>query len=79
MCKHERLAVGLATNHDAIDVLQVSLHVGNRLDASVDDNLQLGILPLQAVDTLVDQRRYVAVLLRVQTLEERLRTRDTET
>ena len=56
-----RVVVRLASDHYAVNVLQVSgdCFVGG--DAAVDDDFQLGKLLLEAVNVIVFQRRNVAV------------------
>ena len=56
-----RVVVRLASDHYAVNVLQVSGDCFVGSDAAVDDDFQLGELLLEAVNVIVFQRRNIAV------------------
>ena len=63
------VVVDLAAEHHAIDVLQVLVALVQRLDAAVDDDVQLREFLLQPIHRLVAERRNLAVLLRRQAFQ----------
>lgn len=73
-----RVFVGFASDHHAVQVLQLLFHLVERLDAAVDADVQFGHLRLEAVHEIVMQRRDFAVLLGRETLEPRLAGVDNE-
>ncbi len=64
--------VCLATDHHAIDVLEVGRHLVIADDAAIDQDLQARKLLLQLVRHLIAQRRNLTVFFRAQALQDRI-------
>ena len=73
-----RVLVGFATDHDAIQVLELFFDLVKRLDAAVDAQVQVRHFGLEAVDELVVEWRYFAVFLGRESLEPSLAGVDNE-
>ena len=61
-CGHQiGVVIRLATKHDPIDILQMLVHVGQRFDATIEDDFKLRKVALQLINPLVTERWYLAV------------------
>ena len=69
IAQEPRVLVGFATDHYAIEVLQLLFDLVERLDAAVDADVQVRHLGLEAVDELVMEWRHFAVLFGRESLE----------
>ena len=63
--------VRLAAQHDAIDMGQVGIDVGDGLDAAVEDDFEVRKFALETMCVLVSERWNLAVFLWTETLEDR--------
>src|SRR5436190_18500003 len=73
-----RVVIGRAAEHDAVDLAPLAFNLRTGGDAAVDDDLELREFALQPIDVVVLERRYLAVLLRRQSLEDRIARVDDE-
>ncbi len=67
--QYPRIMVDRTSNHDAIDLLQMLSGLIQRHDAAVDDNLKIGKILLDPVDSLILQRRLVTILFGAEALQ----------
>ncbi len=61
--------IGGPAQHDAVDLLQVGVAGVQVGDAAIDDNFQVGEIPLEAVNQGIVQRRHFPVLFRAEALQ----------
>ena len=67
--KQHRRMIGCAPEHDAVDMVQMSLSLAQRLNTAIDADETVRIFLLDPVNPAVVQRRYVAIFLRNEPLE----------
>src|SRR5664279_3603923 len=70
LSEQPRVVIRGAAEHHAVDVVEFARDRRVRRDAAVDDDGQLGKVAFEAMHEVVFQRRYLAVLLRRQPLED---------
>ena len=66
LCQEPGVVVGLAPDHNLVDLSQVRAHPDQVAHATIQRDVQPGELRLEPVDELVAQRRNLAILLRRQ-------------
>src|SRR6516164_1537301 len=67
-----RILIGRASEHHAIDVGEMSYRFAERPDSAIHDDGKIWPTHLDAIDPIIVDRRYVAVLLRAQAFEPSL-------
>ena len=56
--------IGSATKHNAVYMIQMLNRFIERLNTAIDPDELIRILPFQAIDAIIVQRRNIAVFLR---------------